>query len=95
MSSHAARAAESEVRALRKSGGTLCRAPPEIPVLDIGGILPVMSHRLRPAALAFGSVANSWVQMTAKPELIQLLRIASASPTTHESDSDQRHANAG
>jgi len=26
-----------------------------------------------------------------QPELIELLRNASASPTTHQSDSDQRH----
>jgi len=64
MSSHAARAAESEVRALRKSGGTLCRAPPEIPFLAIEGILPIMSHRLRITALAFGSAANSCLLMT-------------------------------
>lgn len=34
-------------------------------------------------------------RVTDKAELIQLLRIASASPTTHQSDSDQRHAGAG
>jgi hypothetical protein len=39
MSSHFARATESEMRTLRKSGGTLCTAPGEIAFLLIKFIL--------------------------------------------------------
>ena len=39
MSSHFARATESEMRTFRKSGGTLCTAPGEIAFLPINFIL--------------------------------------------------------
>jgi hypothetical protein len=84
MSSHAARAAESEVRALRKSGGTLCRAPPEIPVLAIEGILPIMSHTLRQRRCLRVRGEQLGTDDWPEPELIQLLRIASVSPPTRQ-----------
>src|SRR5438552_9332119 len=46
MCSHFARAAESEMRTFRKSAGTLCTAPGEIPSLVMDFILHCLCRRM-------------------------------------------------
>jgi len=63
MSSHSARATGSETRAFRKSAGTVCTAPCDMPFLAMNFILPrpTAPYSARPAARVTGDEQMSLI----------------------------------